>query len=258
MAEDATDVLTDGPVADGQAQGDNANAEVPFLDIEQYRDYHVPVKVDGVETKVPLAEAIAGYQRQQDYTVKTQDLAAQRQQLQEAAALRAALDQNPQATIDLLMNHYGLSRAQATAVQQAQEDPWNVGSQEQADPRVASLEARLAAIEEERQLNQLQNQLSSLQSKYGPDFDPMEVVTAAMQLGSTDLEGVYKQIAFDRIIAKNSQQSQAQAQAAAELEAKRQAAAVAGGSGAAPVASDAGPILTIADAYRAAKAQLGG
>jgi len=47
-------------------------------------------------------------------------------------------------------------------------------------------------------------EISRLQSKYGEEFDPQEVVSAALAQGNTNLEAVFKQIAFDRISSKEA------------------------------------------------------
>jgi hypothetical protein len=73
-----------------------------YLSVEEYSNHRVPVKLDGEELQVPLSEAIAGYQRQADYTRKTQELSQQRDQFQFASALEAALERDPAATIDML------------------------------------------------------------------------------------------------------------------------------------------------------------
>lgn len=49
-------------------------------------DYKVKVKVNGIETEVPLSELRNGYQRQADYTTKTQELAQQREEVKNQAA----------------------------------------------------------------------------------------------------------------------------------------------------------------------------
>lgn len=61
----------------GEPESDPAD----YLDVEEVGDRLVTVKVDGTETAVPLSEALAGYQRQADYTRKTQQLAAERQEV---------------------------------------------------------------------------------------------------------------------------------------------------------------------------------
>lgn len=70
-------------------------------------EFKVPVKIDGVTSEVTLAEAIKGYQREQDYTQKTESLAQERrnheaqvsqvqqawqQRVQEAESLYQALN----------------------------------------------------------------------------------------------------------------------------------------------------------------------
>ena len=45
------------------------------------------VKVDGVDQEVSLEELRDGYQRQSDYTRKTQELASERRRLQQAEAI---------------------------------------------------------------------------------------------------------------------------------------------------------------------------
>ena len=53
------------------------------------------VKVDGQDIEVSLDELVSGYSRQSDYTRKTQELAAERKQLEEAAQNYAAeIEQN--------------------------------------------------------------------------------------------------------------------------------------------------------------------
>lgn len=46
-------------------------------------DYKVTVKINGEDVEVPLSELKNGYQRQADYTKKTQELAGQRNELQQ-------------------------------------------------------------------------------------------------------------------------------------------------------------------------------
>lgn len=258
MTDTFDEVLPDGPDEFGQAEqvdGAEAHEDLPFLDIDQYKGYRIPVKVDGEEQAIPLAEAIAGYQRQADYTRKTQELAQQRQQLQEAAAIRAALEQDPQGTIDLLVRHYGLTPQQAA--QQVADDPYGYEETwtDPVDARMAELDKRIRAFEEQQAQAQLQATIQTLQTKYGEDFNPQEVVSAALQMGSTDLEGVYKMIAFDRL-AQRQQKSQAASQQ--QRAAKQAASVVSGGSTGGSTGNEVGPIRTISDAWAAAKRQHGG
>lgn len=73
------------------ALGDDAlPADDPDAEIDPDADPAAPavfkVKVDGKEIEVPADELVKGYSRQQDYTKKTMELAAQRQQVDQAAA----------------------------------------------------------------------------------------------------------------------------------------------------------------------------
>lgn len=67
---------TDEDDADADAEDDEEGEEPD-------PDTLVTIKVNGKDEKVPLKEAIAGYQRQADYTRKTQEVAEARRQLAE-------------------------------------------------------------------------------------------------------------------------------------------------------------------------------
>ena len=235
------------------------NPDTPVLSVEEYSNHRVPVKMDGEELQVPLSEAIAGYQRQADYTRKTQELAQQREQFQFASALQTALETDPAATIDLLTRHYGISRQAATdMVDNSQEF-------EMLDPveqRYRELDQRIASFEEYQTQQQVEAEVQRLQSKY-QDFSVQEVVTAALKAGSTDLEGTYKQLAFDKMMSKMELERKAsEQQASAEqavLDAKRAASVVSGGASATASTTNETfePITSVRDAWEAAKRQYG-
>jgi len=258
MSEEIAPVTEMEPVGSPEvSSGDTSATETPSLDVSQYAEYRIPVKLDGEEISVPLSEAIAGYQRQADYTRKTQELAEQRQQLQFAATLQSALERDPSATIDLLARHYGISKAEA---QQMVDDEF-----EDLDPqekRIRELDQRIAQFEEYQSQQQIEREIAKLQSKY-EDFDVTEVINAAMRIGSTDLEGTYKQIAFDKMVAKaRTEQAAQQVQQKVEdgvLEAKRAASVVSGGASATASTTNETfvPITSVADAWEAAKRQMG-
>jgi exonuclease VII small subunit len=228
-------------------------AEVDYFDWNEYADKRVKLPVAGEEVEVPLSEALAGYQRQADYTRKTQELSQQRQQVQFAAAIQQALDNDPQGTIKLLQEHYGMN----PEMQAFEDDPF-------ADPtekQIRQLETRIKSFEEAQALQQLERNLGFLQERYGEDFNPNEVVAQALAIGSNDLEGVYKQIAFDRMMSKNQAQQNVVAKKASEeqriVEQKRQTGIVSGSSGAASVGATEAPVSSLRDAFDLAKRQLG-
>lgn len=245
----------------GSPVSDSVNIEAtdtPILSVDEYANYKVPVKLDGEELQVPLSEAIAGYQRQADYTRKTQELAQQRQEFEFANAISAALERDPEATIDLLSKHYGVSRAKAA---QMVEDGEDFADLDPVEARYRELDQRLASFEEQQSQQQVAAEVERLKSKY-QDFDVKEVVTAALKVGSNDLEGVYKQIAFDKMMHKAQvEAAAAERQAQTEqavIEAKRQAAVVDGGSSATASTTNESfePIRSVSEAWAAAKRQL--
>ena len=256
---DNENAVTSDPVAGqsvGTEVGSSAPAEAPsydYIDTDSYADKYVKLKVDGEELDVPLKEALSGYQRQADYTRKTQELSQQRQEVQFAAAIQQALDNDPQGTIKLLQEHYGINNG----AESFEDDPF-------ADPtekQIRLLETRIKSFEEAQALQQLERNLGFLQEKYGEDFDPNEVVAQALAVGSNDLEGVYKQIAFDRMMSKNlANQQVAQKRAADEqriVEQKRQTGIVSGATSAASAGVSDAPVSSLRDAFDLAKRQLG-
>ena len=209
-------------IEDGQVEelGEAGVIEEPELfDFTQYNDKFVKLQVDGEEVQVPLQEALAGYQRQADYTRKTQELSEQKKQVQYASALQEALQNDPAATLQLLQQQYGLNV-------QPEEEEW----MDPAEKQFRSLEQRIAAFESEKALDELQRTIDKLQSKYGEDFNPDEVVAKALATGSTDLEAIFKQVTFDKVYSKASESSKKLADEQARVQAKRSATIVSTGS----------------------------
>ena len=249
------------PTDGGQSVSDETTAsvqqEVDYLDWDSAADKYVKVTVDGSEVEVPLKEALSGYQRQADYTRKTQELAEERREVQFARAIQQALDNDPAATVELLKSHYGLTNQQASDLMGEEDDLF-------VDPiekQYRELDNRIRSFEEQQAYQELERTISSLQSKYD-DFDANEVVASALASGMTDLEAVYKQMAFDKLYQQQQIQKQIASQQSAKeqqvVDAKRQAGAVvSSGSSAANTSSGTGQISSLRDAFAAAKQQLG-
>jgi len=231
----------------------------PVLSVEEYSNYRVPIKLDGEDLEVPLSEALAGYQRQADYTRKTQELAQQKEQFQFATALQSALDNDPAATIDLLSKHYGISRQTVSDMIADGED---FDSLDPTEQRYRELDKRVASFEDYQSKQEIEREVQRLKSKY-EDFNINEVVTSALRMNSTDLEGTYKQIAFDKMMAKAELERQArevqQQKENSLLESKRQASVVSGGSSATANTTSESfqPITSVAEAWAAAKRSMG-
>ena len=75
------EVEAEEPEIEAEAEEVETEEEEPE-EAEQEPDKYYRVKLDGVDMEVTLDEALAGYQRQQDYTKKTQAIAEDKKQLQ--------------------------------------------------------------------------------------------------------------------------------------------------------------------------------
>lgn len=261
MSEENINVDVESPAVDTEAPAvaeDTTSYE--YVDPSAFDGKYVKVKVDGTDIDVPFGEAIQGYQRQADYTRKTQELAAQREQLGYAQTLQQALETNPQETIDLLTRHYGVATANQM-VADAQNEPQVPEFDDPLEKRIWETEQRIQQYEQERANQQLQSEISRLQSTY-EDFNAQEVVRQALQSGTTDLEGTYKQIAFDRLINKVRAQEEAPkilaGQEQAVVDAKRDAGFIEGGASAnSPSATNEFKPSSVAEAWALSKQQLG-
>ena len=260
MSEENIEVGVESPAVDTEAPAvaeDTTSYE--YVDPSAFDGKYVKVKVDGEDVSVPFGEAIQGYQRQADYTRKTQELASQREQLGYAQTLQQALESNPQETIDLLTRHYGVATANQM-VADAQSEPQVPEFDDPLEKRIWETEQRIQQYEQERANQQLQSEISRLQSTY-EDFDAQEVVRLALQHNTTDLEGTYKQIAFDRLVNQVRAQQEAPQilaqQEQAVTDAKRDAGFIEGGATAnSPSATNEYKPSTVSEAWALAKQQL--
>ena len=101
------------------------NSEASEEVIEEPAGESYTVKVDGEESEVTLEELQDGYQRQADYTRKTQELADERKRLQQAEAIVSSLENNPEETLKALREAFGVAQPvrQAAPVQESY-DSW--------------------------------------------------------------------------------------------------------------------------------------
>lgn len=225
--------------------------QIDLLPVDEYGDKYVPVTINGEEVNVPLKEALSGYQRQADYTRKTQELSEQRRQVQFGAALQEALQNDPQGTLSLLSQHYGVGQ-QPSEEEELYMDP--------VEKQYRQLEGRVQAFEQEKARAELERTIQSLQTRYGSDFDANEVVSRALAIGSSDLEAVYKQTAFDKVYEDALTVRQLREKRANEqkqiTDSKRQASVASTTSSAGSADVSAQPIKSLRDAFEAAKRQL--
>jgi hypothetical protein len=255
-------------VADsGAPAGDSgvteATPEPPsYLDTDEYAGHHVRVRVDGEEIEVPLSEALQGYSRTQDYTRKTQALAEQQRSAQFGLTLQEALANNPEATIRLLQDQYGVAAANQMVADAQGDDDDDGWLDDPVEQRLSVYEQRLAEQEQYRADQELRVALRVLQQRYGEDFQPQEVVNRAVATGRMDLEAIHKEMMFDRYYAQQQATRETEAKRAAEDQARQQAAAgvtahSGGGVPGGAVAIETPQPMTIAEAYAQAKQQHG-
>jgi hypothetical protein len=250
LDEDATfdgqDEFTDGEAVETEFE----ETQPEYFDPTDYANKTVILKVDGQEVAVPLSEALAGYQRQADYTRKTQELSKQREGVQVAEALQEALARDPMGTISLLQQHYGVS---AQDVQAEEDDIW-------VDPLVKELneiKAWKAELEYKNTLQQVEKEILTLEAKYGEDFNRDEVIARALASGSTDLEQTFKLIQFDKVYAERATAKKQVADTTKRTTAKKAAQVVSGGTSQKPSSSDASPPKSVFEAFEKASRDLG-
>ena len=136
------------------------------------------IKVDGEEQEVSLEELRDGYQRQSDYTRKTQELASERRRLQQAEAIVSSLESDPEGTLAALGDAFGVQQTPPAQPQRRDEydyddysDPVEPDVNEQ---RIALLEARLEQQDRLHKRQQIEKQVAGLRDPYG-DFDAQEL-----------------------------------------------------------------------------------
>lgn len=249
--------------------------EYDYFDPTEVGDKYVKVKVDGEEISVPLNEALQGYQRQADYTKKTQELAAQRQEAENALRLAQSVQANPGLTMQVLASQAGMSVEQFLNLTPAQQQQVAADSEpEYSDPFERALaeerQARMAlqAKIEQREADEiLYRAIGGLQQQLGAtEEDVRAVVGQALQMGVGPemFPMIYQSQQYQKSLAVQQAQTQSQQQTAA-AEQQRQAAAraaaqvVSSGSGVigtTPV-QVAGQPMTAAEAAAAALDSLG-
>lgn len=150
------------------------------------------VSIGGEEVEVTLDEALQGYQRQSDYTRKTQELATQRTELDYASRLAMALEADPVSAIEALRQAYEVTPT-APVVADANLDP--------EEQRFATLEQRIVLQEQAAFEQQISAQLSGLHQQFGA-FDDVELVKFAVERNIPDLGDAAKVFTFDKTFTK--------------------------------------------------------
>ena len=141
-------------------------------------DYIEALEIDGIG-EVPIEEILEwqkGNMRQSDYTKKTQELAKQRAEMQDAVNVYNYLRANPNLLTSI------------------------ADGQQIADPNLSNMMSEDKQMLRDLYYNQktmeIERQVESLRNKYG-DVDEVALYNKAKELNTDDLEFVYKSIAYD-------------------------------------------------------------
>ncbi len=207
------------------------------------------VKVDGEEQQVTLEELQNGYQRQADYTRKTQEVAAEKERLQQAEAIVSALEYDPHGTLQTLARSYNVDYG---TPQQSQ----NNDDYEEADPvqsKISELENKIAKQEQAQRVQQVEREVKTLQEKYG-EFDRQELLNHALKNGIPNLEAAYTHLRFNEVKSTADKLSQEQ-----EITNKKREAAVVTPGGSTQQGTETEPtpkVTSLRDAFALAKQQL--
>ena len=207
------------------------------------------VKIDGEEQQVTLEELQNGYQRQADYTRKTQEVAAEKERLQQAEAIVSALEYDPHGTLQTLARSYNVDYG---IPQQSQ----NNDDYEEVDPvqsKISELENKIARQEQAQRVQQVEREVKTLQEKYG-EFDRQELLNHALKNGIPNLEAAYTHLRFNEVKSTADKLSQDQ-----EITNKKREAAVVTPGGSTQQGTETEPtpqVSSLREAFALAKQQL--
>src|SRR5438552_6166070 len=173
------DFLVDNTPDEGSVEQVDTSTEAPFTP--------VTLTIDGQAVKVESLEDLEkGFLRQADYTRKTQEVAAARQQLAPIFQLVQALDEDPKAALTYLANQLGVD---LTSQEVVEEGP------------LTQFDQRLAAVEQERALanarQEIVSELNGQASQYG-EFDQDALIQYAVEHKIASLPLAYHTMVGER------------------------------------------------------------
>ena len=179
---------------------DNPEAAAPD-EVVGEPDESYTIKIDGGEEQVSLDELRNGYQRQADYTRKTQEIATERQRLSQAEAIVAALESDPSGTIQALARSFDVAVDTGTKASDLSDDSWNAEDDDPQIKRITELEGRLEAQERNTRQQAIQKEVTELQDRYG-EFDSQQLFSHALKKGIGNLEAALKDMRYDGLTAE--------------------------------------------------------
>ena len=166
---------------------ESGESQVEAWDWSEFSDREVSITVNGQEERVPLSELRDGYMRQADYTQKTQEVSDVRKAADWARDVQAALDADPEATLRVIAQAWGVESVsngndsqQAPSLDDLDEDvrPWAEQAQ-QANAELAQVRQQLASIEQDRIVASVRSEIDGLRAEHGDSFNPEESLRLA-------------------------------------------------------------------------------
>ena len=224
------------------------DTSTPEVSEQTVVDPHTPtfgVKIDGEEHQVTMGELQSGYQRQSDYTRKTQELARERERLAQGEAIVQALEADPQGAVTALADAFGVG---ITGNQESTSNTEEV----ELDPDEVRLRRMESSIEDQnrawRQQN-LQGEIINLQDKFQTPIDQANLFAHALKHNIGNLEAAYTHMTYGDM--------QKKAQNADIVDEKRAATIVDSPSGSTSgnVERATSAVQSIRDAYMLAREQ---
>ena len=226
-----------------------ATADTSEVSTEASQEPAYTIKIDGEEQQVTLEELQKGYQRQSGYTRNTQQVAQERERLQQAEAIVSALESDPEGTLTTLAQTFGISMSSS----QNDDSGWD--DTDPSDKKLAELERKIEQQERAARIQQVDKEVDRLKDRYG-DFDKQDLLHHAVTNKITNLEAAYTHWQFNDV--KSTADKLRQDQDITDK--KRDAAVVApGGStqvGTQPDPSPEAKISSLRDAFALAKKQM--
>jgi len=161
------------------------------------------VKVDGENQEVSLEELRDGYQRQSDYTRKTQELASERKRLQQAEAIVSSLEADPNGTLTALADAFGVQVGSSNTGGNDSYDTWGDTEPDPTEQRIANLETQIAQQNRLQRRQQTEKQVEGLKDQYG-DFDAQELYQHALTHKIGNLEAALTHMRYGDVAEKAS------------------------------------------------------
>lgn len=200
QAEEPTESVTQ-PQADEDTEEDlfddvevEVAEEQPGIDFESTR-----FEVAGEEEPVSLQQLVDGYLRQGDYTKKTQEVAAQREENEQAIRLWEVINADPQGFARKIAEDAGLIEAGQGPVADIELSPFRTAEQvnaeierlvqEKVNSHPSVIEAQKVEIRQ-----RMEGAFSTIEDKYEVKLSPKsrkKILQVASEKGTPDLELVF-------------------------------------------------------------------